>query len=41
MMYICSDCDIDDSFKENNKGDYNDSSFMNEENFFDCDQIIF
>ena len=41
MMDICSDCDIDDSFKESNKGDYNDSSFMNEENFFDCDQNDF
>ena len=35
MMYICSDCDIDDSFPESNKSAYNDSSFMNEENFFE------
>ena len=35
MMDICSDCDIDDSFPESNKSAYNDSSFMNEENFFE------
>ena len=35
MMDICSDCEIDDSFPESNKSAYNDSSFMNEENFFE------
>jgi hypothetical protein len=35
MMDICSDCDIDDSFPESNKGAYNDSSFFGEENFFE------
>ena len=35
MMDICSDCEIDDSFPESNKGAYNDSSFFGEENFFE------
>ena len=35
MMDIYSDCDIDDSFKENNKDDYNDYSCFGEENFFE------
>ena len=41
MMDLCSDCEIDDSFSESNKGAYNDCSFMNEENFFDCHQNDF
>ena len=41
MMDICSDCDIDDSFKENNKGSSNDYSCFGEENFFEFNQNDF
>ena len=35
MMDICSDCDLDDSYPESNKGSYNDYSCFGEENFFE------
>ena len=41
MMDICSDCDIDDSFPESNKGSSNDYSCFGEENFFEFNQNDF
>ena len=35
MMDIYSDCDLDDSYPESNKGSYNDYSCFGEENFFE------